>query len=291
MTSSPNSTSASTKTSARGSISARWATSATSTISSRSARSCSPTSSSANSSASSSTRSPAPQAPPEPIRTVDELIFGTRNVAGVDVIVTAPADGIDLTVDRLRTALWAAVPIAMLLTGLVTWLLAGRALRPVRVITEHTGQIRAGTLHERVPVPASHDEVAGLATEMNDMLDRLQREDQRRRQFIADASHELRSPIASIHTQAEVAISDGTSTRHHRTRRAACSPRRNGSAPSSTTCSRSLVTTRRWHRRDRWSTSTTSSWPRPLAPGGCRCRSVASRAARFEDTPTSWDAP
>ncbi len=148
------------------------------------------------------------QAPPEPIRTVDELVFGVRNIDGVDVIVTAPADGIDLTVDRLRTALWAAVPIAMLLTGLVTWLLAGRALRPVRVITEHTGQIRAGTLHERVPVPASHDEIAGLATEMNDMLDRLQREDRRRRQFIADASHELRSPIASIHTQAEVAIAD-----------------------------------------------------------------------------------
>jgi signal transduction histidine kinase len=94
----------------------------------------------------------------------------------------------------------------MLLTGLVTWLLAGRALRPVRAITEQTKQIRAGTLHERVPVPSSHDEVAGLATEMNDMLDRLQRDDRRRRQFVADASHELRSPIASIHTQAEVAV-------------------------------------------------------------------------------------
>lgn len=151
---------------------------------------------------------PAGSTTPEPIRTVDELVFGTRDVGGVDVIVTASAEGIDITVDRLRTALWAAVPIVMLLTGIVTWLLAGRALRPVRAITEHTGRIRAGTLHERVPVPASHDEVAGLATEMNDMLDRLQREDQRRRQFIADASHELRSPIASIHTQAEVAIAD-----------------------------------------------------------------------------------
>ncbi len=154
---------------------------------------------------------PAPQAPPEPIRTVDELVFGTRDIGGVDVIVTASAEGIDLTVDRLRTALWAAVPIVMLLTGLVTWLLAGRALRPVKAITEHTGRIRAGTLHERVPVPASHDEVAVLATEMNEMLDRLHREDQRRRQFIADASHELRSPIASIHTQAEVAIADASS--------------------------------------------------------------------------------
>lgn len=151
---------------------------------------------------------PNPPAPPEPPRTLDELVFGIRDVGGIEVIVAAPSDGIELTVDRLRTALWAAVPIAMLLTGLVTWLLAGRALRPVKAITEQTGRIRSGTLHERVPVPASHDEVAGLATEMNDMLDRLHREDQRRRQFIADASHELRSPIASIHTQAEVAIAE-----------------------------------------------------------------------------------
>jgi signal transduction histidine kinase len=139
-------------------------------------------------------------------RTIDQLVFGTRDAGGVDVIVAASTDGIDRTIDRLRGALWAAVPIAMLLTGLVTWLLAGRALRPVRTITEHTGRIRAGTLHERVPVPAGNDEIAGLATEMNDMLDRLHHDDRRRRQFVADASHELRSPIASIHTQAEVAL-------------------------------------------------------------------------------------
>ncbi len=155
-----------------------------------------------------------PELPPPSVAapSVDQFVFGTRDVAGVEVIVAAPSDDIALTVDRLRTALWTAVPIAMVLTGLVTWLLAGRALRPVRVITQHTGRIRAGTLHERVPVPTSNDEVADLATEMNDMLDRLHREDQRRRQFVADASHELRSPIASIHTQAEVAVVENVDT-------------------------------------------------------------------------------
>ncbi|NNE12222.1 MAG: HAMP domain-containing protein, partial [Ilumatobacter sp.] len=105
--------------------------------------------------------------------------------------------------------LWLGVPIAMLLTGVLAWLLAGRALRPVRAISERTEQIGAGTLHERVPVPKSGDEVAGLARVMNDMLDRIQREDRRRRQFVADASHELRSPISSIQTQAEVAANEG----------------------------------------------------------------------------------
>ncbi len=138
--------------------------------------------------------------------TVDDYIFGTRRVDQLDVVVTASADGIDRSVDRVEEALWLTVPIAMLLAGGVTWLLAGRALRPVRAITEQTRRIRSSTLHERVPVPGADDEVRALATEMNTMLARVQREDERRRQFVADASHELRSPIAAIRTQAEAAL-------------------------------------------------------------------------------------
>lgn len=144
--------------------------------------------------------------PVAPASTVDDFVFGVRSVGGIDVIVTASSDGIERSVDRVRDGLWLAVPILMLLAGGLTWLLAGRALRPVRAITEQTGRIRSSTLHERVPVPGSHDEIAGLATEMNTMLDRVQREDDRRRQFVADASHELRSPIAAIRTQAEAAL-------------------------------------------------------------------------------------
>jgi signal transduction histidine kinase len=141
-----------------------------------------------------------------PARDLDELAFGVRPVGNVEVIVATPTDGIDRTVDRVRDALWFAVPLAMVASGLATWLLAGRALRPVRLITERTSSIRSSTLHDRVPVPAGHDEISGLANEMNTMLDRVQREDTRRRQFVADASHELRSPIAAIRTQAEAAL-------------------------------------------------------------------------------------
>lgn len=141
-----------------------------------------------------------------PARGLDEMALGVRPVGNIEVIVATPTDGIDRTVDRVREALWFAVPVTMLLTGLATWLLAGRALRPVRLITERTSRIRSSTLHDRVPVPAGHDEISGLANEMNTMLDRVQREDARRRQFVADASHELRSPIAAIQIQAEAAL-------------------------------------------------------------------------------------
>lgn len=147
-----------------------------------------------------------------PARDLDELAFGVRPVGDVEVIVATPTDGIERTVDRVRAALWLAIPVAMLLSGLATWLLAGRALRPVRLITERTSQIRSSTLHERVPVPVGSDEISGLATEMNTMLDRVEREDTRRRQFVADASHELRSPIAAIRTQAEAALAAPATT-------------------------------------------------------------------------------
>lgn len=137
-----------------------------------------------------------------------EIVVGTRSIAGRPVLLTASTDGIENSVDRLRTLLWFGVPLAAAAGALLTWVLAGRSLRPVGAITERTRQIRSSTLHERVPVPDSHDEIAALATEMNTMLDRVQREDERRRQFVSDASHELRSPIATIRAQAEAAITD-----------------------------------------------------------------------------------
>jgi signal transduction histidine kinase len=137
-----------------------------------------------------------------------ETTVGTRTIDGRPRILTASLDGIDGSVDRVRTLLWVGLPIAVLSAAMLTWLLAGRSLRPVAAITDQTRKIRSTTLHERVPVPSSHDEIAALATEMNTMLDRVQHEDERRRRFVSDASHELRSPIASIRAQAEAELAD-----------------------------------------------------------------------------------
>jgi signal transduction histidine kinase len=113
---------------------------------------------------------------------------------------------VDDTINSITDALIIGFPALVLLVGLLTWYLAGRALRPVEAIRAEAASITGTTIHRRVPVPESGDEVSRLALTMNEMLDRLEDAATRQRRFVSDASHELRSPVASIRTQLEVAL-------------------------------------------------------------------------------------
>ena len=113
-----------------------------------------------------------------------------------------PADDSTALVGRV---LFAGIPVLLVLVAGTTWIVAGRALRPVERIRAQVAAISADELARRVPEPAGEDEIAHLARTMNAMLDRLERAQDRQRRFVSDASHELRSPIATIRHQLEVA--------------------------------------------------------------------------------------
>lgn len=109
------------------------------------------------------------------------------------------------TLSTVAMLLAVAVPLLLLLVAVTTWLVVGRALKPVTRIREEVDGITAEHLHRRVEVPPSSDEIAALATTMNRMLDRLDSSATAQRRFVSDASHELRSPLATIRQHAELA--------------------------------------------------------------------------------------
>jgi signal transduction histidine kinase len=121
------------------------------------------------------------------------------------ILAASPLDPVARSVDATEDALKVTLPLLVAAVGLLAWILAGRALRPVESIRSQVEAITGSTLDRRVPVPQSGDEVARLATTMNAMLDRLEEASHRQQRFVADASHELRSPVAAIRTELEVA--------------------------------------------------------------------------------------
>ena len=114
--------------------------------------------------------------------------------------------------ETLRAVLLPGVPALLLLVAALTWLAVGRALAPVSAIRRELADITATDLHRRVPVPRARDEVKLLAETTNRTLDRLEQAVGRHRRFVADAAHELRSPLAVLRTRLEIAPSQPLAT-------------------------------------------------------------------------------
>ena len=110
----------------------------------------------------------------------------------------------ELATDRLILAF--ALPAGLLLTGLAGWYLVRKTLAPVLNMSEMALRISADNLEERLPVSTSQDEFGKLAITFNDLLSRLSRSFGVQRQFMTDASHELRSPLSLVRTTAAVTL-------------------------------------------------------------------------------------
>lgn len=133
------------------------------------------------------------------------LAVAAEAPGGRTVLVGRSLDDVGEARGAVIAGLVLGVPLLVALVGVVTWTIVGRALRPVDRMRVEAERISSDALDRRLPDPGTDDEIERLATTLNRMLDRLERSQVRQRGFVADASHELRSPIAVIRQHAEVA--------------------------------------------------------------------------------------
>ena len=134
------------------------------------------------------------------IRTLD------ANGRRFDVLLMLPMDEVHEELRELAAVLFTILPLSLLLAGGIGYMLARRALAPAERIRRDTDEITAERLDQRLQVPNPGDELGRLAQTINAMIARLERSFAEVRRFTADASHELRTPVSIIRTEAEVAM-------------------------------------------------------------------------------------
>lgn len=132
-------------------------------------------------------------------------VYAVKLDDGGSLVAELPLDSIDASVDRLRQLVPILAVLGAATTLIAGFLLAGRALRPVSVLTDTAAAIQhSRDFERRVPVPPRQDELGRLARTFNGMLASLQQAYQAQKQFVGDASHELRAPLTAIQGNLEL---------------------------------------------------------------------------------------
>jgi heavy metal sensor kinase len=130
--------------------------------------------------------------------------------------IAAPIDPVVAELALVRRAILIGLPLVLALAGIGGYLLAARALRPLHSMAEQAQRITGSTLETRIEVERAAEEVAVLVASFNELLSRLDQSFDSMRRFVADASHELRTPISVIRGEADVALSQERSNGEYR---------------------------------------------------------------------------
>lgn len=149
-----------------------------------------------------------------PLQRIGVRRVGTiRVVAGPSqsVYFIGASQSLDAGLDEFHAAritFFIAIPILLLTTALGGWVLTGRSLAPATAMSERARLINADDMSERIQAKNPRDELGVLASSFNELLDRIAASSLRERHFMADAAHELRTPIAVIQTSVDIALSN-----------------------------------------------------------------------------------
>lgn len=136
----------------------------------------------------------------------ERLVLFVRPTADGTLVVGASREDVDEALATLRTQLLVAGPLGLVVAGGLGYVVAGAGLRPLERMRARAAAISSNSAAERLPVPAAEDELRRLALTLNGMLERLDEGLQRERRFVAEASHDLRTPLALILTEVELAL-------------------------------------------------------------------------------------
>ena len=136
----------------------------------------------------------------------DLRVLAQQAGSGHAVLAAVPLTAVDDPLRLVRAALLVGLPLLLAAAASGVWATVGRTLRPVEQLRAGAEAVTAADPARRLPVPAAQDEVRRLAETLNGMLDRLAAGSERQRAFVADAAHELRSPLAAVRTTLEVAL-------------------------------------------------------------------------------------
>ncbi len=134
----------------------------------------------------------------------------TREQRGLTLRLALPLTQVDTSLRRLKMASLTALPIIAVLSLLGGYWVAGRALKPMRKITEAAARITAEDLHRRLPLPVARDEIRKLTNVLNDTFERLERSYLQAVRFASDASHQLKTPVTVMRAAIESLLADPT---------------------------------------------------------------------------------
>lgn len=136
----------------------------------------------------------------------EPVVVRTLRADGQTIVVATSREDVDEALAEVRLQLLVGGPVALLVAGVLGYVVAGLGLRPIERIRRQAATISDRSAGERLPVPVADDELRRLALTLNAMLDRLDEGLQRQRRFVAEASHELRTPLALLRTEVDLAL-------------------------------------------------------------------------------------